>query len=322
MMANASSPRPSPLKITAAFAAVYLIWGSTYLTIRITIESVPPFLMAGVRFLLAGAILFAFARRPRGRPRERLTWPHWRSALIIGGLLLLGGNGIVSWSELYVDTGLVALVVATVPLWMALFAPLFGGRRVHFLSGLGIAIGLTGIVVLLHPGGVNAAHWQTFVALGAPLTWAIGSLYARRAPAPSEPATATAMEMLAGGALLFIAGLIRGELGDLHISTVSGASLAAFVYLVLIGSLVGYSAYIWLLHNVSATSASTYAFVNPVVAVLLGALFLGESVTLLTVIAAALIVVAVALILFSQSRARPRVSEAEQPIELPVSEVA
>jgi drug/metabolite transporter (DMT)-like permease len=321
MMANVSSPRPSPLKITAAFAAVYLIWGSTYLTIRITIESVPPFLMAGVRFLLAGAILFAFARRP-GRKHERLTWPHWRSALIIGGLLLLGGNGIVSWSELYVDTGLVALVVATVPLWMALFAPLFGGRRAHFLSGLGIAIGLTGIVVLLHPGGVNAAHWQTFVALGAPLTWAIGSLYARRAPAPSEPATATAMEMLAGGALLFIAGLIRGELGDLHLNSVSGASVAAFVYLVLIGSLVGYSAYIWLLHNVSATSASTYAFVNPVVAVLLGALFLGESVTLLTVIAAALIVVAVALILFSQSRARPGVSKAEQPCEVPVSEVA
>jgi drug/metabolite transporter (DMT)-like permease len=321
MMANVSSPRPSPLKITAAFAAVYLIWGSTYLTIRITIESVPPFLMAGVRFLLAGAILFAFARRP-GRRHERLTWPHWRSALIIGGLLLLGGNGIVSWSELYVDTGLVALVVATVPLWMAVFAPLFGGRRVNFLSGLGIAIGLTGIVVLLHPGGVNAAHWQTFVALGAPLTWAIGSLYARRAPAPSEPATATAMEMLAGGALLFIAGLIRGELGDLHLNSVSGASLAAFVYLVLIGSLVGYSAYIWLLHNVSATSASTYAFVNPVVAVLLGALFLGESVTLLTVIAAALIVAAVALILYSQSRNRPRVSKAEPPIELPVSEVA
>jgi drug/metabolite transporter (DMT)-like permease len=130
------------------------------------------------------------------------------------------------------------------------------------------------------------------------------------------------MEMLAGGALLFIAGLIRGELGDLHLNSVSGASLAAFVYLVLIGSLVGYSAYIWLLHNVSATSASTYAFVNPVVAVLLGALFLGESVSLLTVIAAALIVAAVALILYSQSRNRPRVSKAEPPIELPVSEVA
>lgn len=322
MIADVSTPRPSALKIAAAFAAVYVIWGSTYLGIRLAIDSVPPFLMAGARFIAAGGVLFLIARWRRGARRERLTWRYWRSAIIIGGCLLLGGNGLVTWSELYVDTGLAALIVATVPLFMALLAPLFGGRWVTLVSGLGIAIGLTGIVLLVHPGGVNAVHWQTFVLLGAPLTWAIGSLYARGAPAPSEPATATAMEMLAGGVLLFVFGLVRGELGQVHLSAVTGTSVVAFVYLTLIGALVGYSAYIWLLHHVSATAASTYAFVNPVVAVMLGAVVLGETITPLTLVAAAFIVVAVALILFSQARTRPRVAELEKPCEVPVSEVA
>jgi drug/metabolite transporter (DMT)-like permease len=322
MIASVSIARPSRLKIVAAFAAVYTIWGSTYLTIRLAIDSVPPFLMAGVRFMLAGAILYVFARHRRGVKPERLTWAHWRAAIIIGACLLLAGNGLVSWSELYVDTGLVALIVATVPLFMALFAPLFGGQWIRWISALGIAIGLTGVVLLLHPGGANAAHWQTFVVIGAPLLWAIGSLYARRAPAPREPATATAMEMLAGGVLLFIAGLFRGELGQLHLDRVTGSSLAAFIYLVLIGSIVGYSAYIWLLHNVSSTSASTYAFVNPVVAVGLGAIFLGEMITASVLLAAGLIVIAVVLILVGQVRSGPHVVAAVEPCEAPVSEVA
>jgi drug/metabolite transporter (DMT)-like permease len=304
MMSTETSPRASRTAVIGAFAAVYTIWGSTYFAIKLAIDSLPPFLMAGARFFLAGAILFAFARRP-GTPRERLTWAHWRSALVIGGCLLLAGNGIVSWSEEYVGTGLVALLIATVPLWMALLAPIFGGRRISVMTAVGVGLGIAGVALLLRPGGSGATHWQTLVVLGSPLLWAIGSLYARRAPAPSQPATAIAMEMLAGGVMLALVGLVRGEVTQLHLGAVTGTSVGAFVYLVLIGALVGYSAYLWLLHHVSATSASTYAFVNPVVAVALGALVLKESVTPAALGAAVMIVAAVALILRSQARAQP-----------------
>jgi drug/metabolite transporter (DMT)-like permease len=192
------------------------------------------------------------------------------------------------------------------------------------MSALGIAIGLTGVVLLLHPGGANATPWQALVVLCSPLLWSIGSLYAQHAPTPAEPGTSTAMGMLAGGFLLFVAGVIRGEVPQVHLGSVTGASLGAFIYLVLIGSLVGYSAYIWLLHHVSSTSASTYAFVNPLVAVALGAIVLSEPITPATLIAAALIVAAVAVILAGQARAATRVvaKPIAQPCEAPVSEVA
>src|SRR5580692_265282 len=256
-------PQASRALIVIAFAAVYVIWGSTYLTIHIASETIPALLMSGARFMLAGLLLLAFSHRP-GQPRERLTLIHWRSALIIGGCLLLFGNGGVSWGEQYLPSGFVALIVATVPLWMALFAPLFGGRWINWTAAAGIALGLVGIILLVRPGGDGAGHWQTLVLLLSPVLWAIGSLYARNAPAPKQPLTAIAMEMVAGGVLLILAGIADGELGHVHLATISFASLAAFVYLVLIGALVGYVAYIWLLHNVSATAASTYAFVNPV----------------------------------------------------------
>ena len=322
MTSSVSSPRISPprasrAQIVVAFALVYTVWGSTYLTIHIAIETLPALLMSGARFILAGLMLYAFARR-RGAPKERLTFVHWRSALIIGGCLLLGGNGGVAWGEQYLPTGLVALVVATVPLWMALFAPAFGGRWINWTAAAGIALGLVGIVLLVRPGGAGAGHWQTLVVLLAPLLWALGSLYARDAPAPRQPLTAVGMEMIAGGVLLSIAGVATGELGHVHLSNVSFASVAAFIYLVLIGALVGYVAYIWLLHHVSVTAASTYAFVNPVVAVALGAIVLGEAVTPLTLVAAALIVGAVVLLLIGQSRkSQPAIA-----LEVPVREVA
>jgi drug/metabolite transporter (DMT)-like permease len=312
-----SRPGASRAQIVVAFALVYVVWGSTYLTIHIAIETIPAFLMAGARFILAGLLLYAIARRP-GTPRERLTLAHWRSAVIIGFCLLLFGNGGVSWGEQYLPSGLVALIVATVPLWMALFAPAFGGHRINRMAAAGVGLGLVGIVLLVRPGGTGAGHWQTFVVLLSPLLWAAGSLYARNAPSPKQPMTAIAMEMMAGGVMLIIAGVATGELGHVHLDHVSVASLASFVYLVLIGALVGYVAYIWLLHNVSATAASTYAFVNPVVAVGLGALVLGEPVTLLTLIAAVLICGAVALLLVGQSRA----AHPEAVLEVPVKEVA
>jgi len=304
--------------VITAFAAVYLIWGSTYLTIRIAIETLPPLLMAGVRFLLAGAILYAVARRPGAR-RERLTWAQWRAAFIVGACLLLAGNGLVTWGEQYVASGLVALIIATVPLWMALFAPLFSGRRVGRLGVAGIVVGLVGVALLLRPGGTVSAHWQILVVLASPVLWAGGSLYARTAPTPGNPLMATGMEMLAGGLLLLIVGLATGELGAVHLASVSLRSGIAFAYLVLIGALVGYSAYIWLLHHVSASSASTYAYVNPLVAVVLGAVFLSEPITVPTLIAGALIVVAVAAILSSQPRREPVVVETSG---VPVPDVA
>ena len=268
-------------------------------------------------FILAGLLLLAFSHRP-GAPRERLTLIHWRSALVIGGCLLLFGNGGVAWGEQYLPSGFVALIIATVPLWMALFAPAFGGKWINWTAAVGIAVGLAGIVLLVRPGGAGAGHWQTLIVLMAPLLWALGSLYARTAPSPSQPLTAIAMEMIAGGVLLSIAGAAGGEFGHVHLSTVSFASVAAFVYLVLVGALVGYVAYIWLLHHVSVTAASTYAFVNPVVAVALGAIVLGEQVTLVTVVAAALIIGAVVFLLVGQSRR----AEPALTLEMPVRDVA
>ena len=296
-----------------AFAAVYLIWGSTYLTIRIAIDTMPPFLMAGARFLIAGLVLYAFTVRRRGS-RERVTWRQWRSATIIGACLLLGGNGIVTWGEQYVHTGLASLIVATVPLWMALLAPVFGGAWLRWTAAIGVVIGLAGVVLLLRPGGAAPTEWQTFVVPLSPLLWAFGSLYAQRAPVPSQAVKATAMEMVAGGLLLGIVGLALGEAGHTHLNAVSGSSLFAFVYLIVFGSLIAYSAYIWLLHHVSATSVSTYAYVNPLVAVVLGAVVLAEPVTGLTAVAGLMIVVAVALILSSRAGPRDGAVAAVEPL--------
>ena len=319
MSSTLSIPRPaSPMRIAAAFAAVYLIWGSTYLTIRLAIESIPPMLMAGARFVLAGLILFAIVWRPGAR-REHITRRQWLSALIIGACLLLGGNGIVTWGEQYVHTGLVSLIVATVPLWMALMAPIFGGRWVRWKAAIGVAIGLAGVVLLLRPGGAAPTEWQTFVVPLSPLLWAFGSLYAQRAHVAKQAFTAIAMEMVAGGLLLGIVGLLSGEAGRTHLNHVSASSLFAFAYLIVFGSLIAYSAYIWLLHHVSATAVSTYAYVNPLVAVALGAIVLGEAVTGLTAVAGLMIVAAVALIL--TSRARPR-DGAVAKVPEPLTEVA
>ena len=292
-------PRSSPARIALAFAAVYLIWGSTYLTIRIAIETIPPMLMSATRFLIAGLILFAVTYRPGAR-HEHLTRRQWRDALIIGGCLLLGGNGIVSWGEQYVGSGYMALIVGSVPLWMALLAPAFGGRRVTALAGVGVAVGLAGVGLLVHPSGASI-HWQSIAVLGSPLLWSIGSLYAQRAAMPRNALTATAMEMICGGLLMGIVGLAAGEAGRVHVASISGASWIAFVYLIAFGSLIGYTCYIWLLGHVSSTAVSTYAYVNPLVAVVLGAIVLGEAITPVTLGAGAMIIFAVALILSSRA---------------------
>ena len=294
----------SRAQVVAAFAAVYVVWGSTYLAILFAIETIPPFLMAGARFLASGAALYAWTRL-RGGPRP--TRANWRAATVVGAFLLVGGNGGVVWAEQRVPSGLAALLVATMPLWMVLLDWWRGGGvRPTGRTWAGIAVGFLGLGILVGPaellGGGAADPLGAAVLLLASVLWAVGSVYSRRAALPESPFQATAMEMLAGGALLVLVGSAAGEWGRLDPAAVSGRSLAALAYLVVFGSCVGFTAYIWLLRHVEVAKVSTYAYVNPVVAVFLGWLLAGEPVTARTLAAAAVIVVAVAFITSSKKR--------------------
>jgi drug/metabolite transporter (DMT)-like permease len=283
--------------------SVYIIWGSTYLAIRFAIETIPPFLMAGTRFLIAGGILYLL-RRFLGDKAP--LWKEWRSATLIGAFLLLGGNGGVVWAQQYVISGMTALLVGTAPLWMVLidlFHP--SGRRPNRWAVLGLFFGFIGISLLIGQGqlfkkGAQIDFAGAFVLIGASLSWAIGSLYSRQASLPSSPLLWTAMEMLTGGAGLFLLGILTGELPSFNLSSISAQSFAGFTYLILFGSWIGLTSYTWLLRNAPTPLVSTYAYVNPVVAVLLGHLIAGEPVTVYTVIAAAIIISSVALISVSQ----------------------
>jgi drug/metabolite transporter (DMT)-like permease len=285
-------------RVIAAFAAVYVIWGSTYLFIRIAGETIPPLLMAGLRFLVAGGLLYAVTRRMGGGAEDPVGPRQWRAAAIAGALLLAGGNGLVSYGEEFVPSGIVALLVGTVPLFIALFAGLFLGQRLRPLAMAGIAVGLIGTGLLLRPGGGSGGDTaHMFLVLLAPLSWAAGSLYSTRAPLPRRPLVATAIEMLCGGVLLVAFAAVTGELNGFHPAQVTVAAWLSVLYLVVFGSIVAFTCYVWLLGTVSTTAVATYAYVNPVVAVALGALFLQERITVQTLVAAAIILSAVALIL-------------------------
>jgi drug/metabolite transporter (DMT)-like permease len=292
------------LRVVAAFAAIYLIWGSTYLGIRIAIETLPPFLTAGLRFIIAGPLLYAWARR-NGAPRP--TGTQWRAAAIVGGLLLLGGNGLVTWGEQRVSSGLAALLVATVPLWMVLLDWLFmrGGRPAGKVF-LGLILGLIGIVLLIGPTDLLGEHRVDLVGVAmlllAALSWAIGSLYARRAPLPDAPLLGTSLEMIAGGVLLLLASGIKGEWVQVDLASVSLRSWLALGYLTLLGSIVAFTAYTWLLRISTPARVATYAYVNPVVAVVLGWAVVGEVLTGQMLLAAVVIVLAVVVITAGRAR--------------------
>jgi drug/metabolite transporter (DMT)-like permease len=295
---------PNPWLVVAAFGAVYVLWGSTYLAILFAIETLPPFWMAAARFLTAGAALYAWTRW-RGAPAPKLV--HWRSAFVVGFLLLVLGNGGVVWAEQRVPTGLTALLVATVPLWMVfLDGAGRGWRRPRGQLLVGVAIGLAGVALLVGPGrfagGEGADPLGGLVLLVASLCWATGSLYSRRAELPPSPFLGAAMQMVAGGAGLVAAGFLHGEAATLDLAAASARSLGALAYLVVFGSLIGFTAYIWLLRVSTPALVSTYAYVNPVVAVLLGWAFAGEPVTPRTLLAAGVIVGAVVLITTARSR--------------------
>ncbi len=299
--------------IPLAFAAIYLIWGSTYLAIRFAVETLPPFLMAGVRFVVAGALLYVWARL---RGEERPSAANWRATAILGGLLLLGGNGLVSWAELRVASGPAALLVSTIPLFVVLFEWL-GPHSIRVgpptrLVAIGVAAGLAGIVLLIGPGDLLGARIDLIGAaalIAAALSWSFGSAISRRLPQPASPILGTAMQMLAGGGLLLFTGIVMGEAERFEPAAVSSESLLALAYLIVFGSLLAFTAYVYLLQNVAITKVATYAYVNPVVALGLGWALAGEELSPRMLIASAIILGAVMLITTQRRAPRSQVAE-------------
>jgi drug/metabolite transporter (DMT)-like permease len=285
-------------KVLAAFAAVYIVWGSTYLAIRFAVESFPPLLMAGSRFLLSGAMLYAFTRmRGSAQPTRR----EWRDSLISGALMLCGGNAGVAWAEQHVASGLAALIVAVVPLWMVLIEALRpGGARPTFRVILGVIVGLAGLVVLVGPstlaghGPIDSA--AVMVLMTSAFLWAAGSVFNKHSARPPSAALATGMQMLTGSVVMLILGVATGETRGFDPRAITTASWLGWLYLVTFGSLIGFTAYVYLLKAVSPAKAATYAYVNPVVAVLLGWAILGEPVSARTILAAGIILGGVAMI--------------------------
>lgn len=280
--------------IAAAFFSVYTVWGSTYVAIRFAIETLPPFLMAGTRFIISGAAMAGFALATGS---ERPAPGHWRSAGIIGALLLLGGNGLVVFAEQSVPSGVASLLIATVPLWMALMGwALKEGPRPGPVTFSGIAIGFFGVWMLVNPSHSKLDPVGAGILLVAAVSWAWGSILSRRLPLPKSQFLAIGMEMLAGGAILLIVGLLMGEAGRFDVSAVSTKSVMALIYLITFGSFIGFSAYIWLLKETSVAKVSSYAYVNPVVAVFLGNVLAGEALSPKLMMASAVILLGVIVI--------------------------
>src|SRR6266498_2577275 len=302
---HSSMVAPKKALVIIAFAALYMIWGSTYLGIRFAIETIPPFLMAGARFVLAGMIMYAIAwsqgsllRRSGCEGRiGKSTWANWRTSFVIGACLLLGGNGGVTISEQYIDSGLAALIVAIVPIYIVVLGWAAGiAPRPTPIVWLGLVGGFVGVGILLGPalrlssnGGRHSAIGMSILLVSS-FVWSAGSLYSRTAKHAASPFLTAAQQMLCGGLLLLLASFATGETRHFYPNSMSILSLASFAYLVLIGAVIGYTAYIWLLRHCDPAKVATYAYVNPIVAVLLGAAFAGETLTMRTLVAGVLII--------------------------------
>ncbi|MEV7023285.1 EamA family transporter [Kitasatospora sp. NPDC093558] len=305
----ARPPHPARLggAVWLALAVVYVVWGSTYLAIRVSVESMPSFLSAAARFLTAGTLLAGFLLVRNGPAGLRVSPRRLASSALVGVLLLTGGNGLVVLGERSVPSGLAALLVAAVPLWMVLLTA-FGGERPRPAELAGVLLGLVGLGVLSAPAfGGDIAPLGVIAIICATLTWAGGSFVSKRLPMPGNVLAASAYQMLAGGLADLLIGLVRGEAHGLDVAAVSGRSWAALAYLVLFGSLLAFTAYAWLLQNAPLTLVSTYAYVNPVVAVLLGWLILAEPLTGPTLAGGAIVVAGVCLVVsVSRRPARTR----------------
>jgi drug/metabolite transporter (DMT)-like permease len=313
----AKTPGSSRVGFSAwsALLAVWLVWGSTYLAIRVADRSIPPFAMAAARYLTAGAVLYPFAwlgsrrrqatapRSARCRASSRLA--QWGGMAVVGTLLLAFGNGGVSYAEQTLPSGLTALLVASVPLWMALADRVINGQRIPPRGWIALFLGLAGIAVLARPSG-NGAVLPVLVVLGASVSWGIGSVLAGRLPAPASPLVGSAMEMLTGGIVLTVLAAATGELTHIDPAHVSTQSLLGLLYLIGPGSLLGLTCYVIALRRLPTATVSTYAYVNPVVAVSLGVLFLGERPTLVTLLGGAVVVLSVAMLLTHRTGSPPR----------------
>jgi len=286
---------------------LYLVWGSTYLGIAVAVETIPPFLMAAARFGLAGAVLLLWSL---ARDRGSFVWPtrrEWRDSAIVGALLLGGGMGMVAFGEQTIPSGITALLIAMMPVWVAIFGGLFLGERLPRIAVLGIAVGFVGVAILVGPSALGGAGALDPLGLAAvilsPICWSLGSLFAsHRAVLPRQPLTLTSAQMLTGGVVLALMSLATGEVASFEPAHVSGDSLAAFVYLTVIGSIVAFTTYGWLLRKAPLPLITTYAYVNPIVAVALGAIVLGEPIEPRTLLAGGIIIFAVALIVTARGR--------------------
>lgn len=301
--------RGLPVTLIAALATVYVVWGSTYLGIKVALEGFPPMLLGATRFLIAGALLYAWTGRNPDAARP--TRVQWGAATLAGTLMLVGGNGAVTWAEQRIDSGVAALLVASVPLWMALLARVWQGERLRRAAVLGLFLGFVGVGVLVRPTGDGVSVLPSMLVLAGALAWAAGSIYVRRAPMPVHALRGTSMQMLAGGGVFALIAIATGELGQFEPAAVTWRSASALGYLVVFGSILAFSAYTWLLRNTRPSVVSTYAYVNPFVAVLLGAVLLAEPVTSGMAVAAGLIIVGVALIVTPPRAGRHPVPQPE-----------
>ena len=311
--------RPGSAAVLAALAVVYVVWGSTYVAMRIGVRDLPPLTLSAVRFAVAGAALFAWCawrrRRATAHPRTRAdqtcvnwrrpSWRQWRAGAVQGLLLPAAGTGGATWAEQRLPAGTTALLLASIPLWMVLFSWMSTRDQVGRRVVAALALGVVGVAVLVDPFSSSAPPLApTLVALGGAMSWAVGSVRARHADRPEQPLLASAVEMLCAGAALLAVAAATGELGRVRLDAAAGPSLAALLYLIVFGSLTAYSSYEWLLQHTPARVAGTYAFVNPLVAVVLGWWLLGETVTWRTAASATMIIIAVGLIVVRRSAAR------------------
>lgn len=296
-------PKPAQAQLLLAFFLIYFIWGSTYLAIRYAIESIPPFLMAGIRYTTAGALLYTFMRL-RGCPNPDLK--QWGGLATVGTFLFVGGNGLVVWAEQFITSGLAALLVSLLPLWLVLLDWLWaGGPPPTWRGAAGIVLGITGVVVLIDPAQITGSDIDmtgALVVLMASPLWAVGSIYSKKIRQPASIFMSAACQMLGGGLSLLLTSLLFQEWRDFTPVAISPVSVSAFSYLVVFGSIVAISAYVWLLQNASAASVSTYAFVNPAVAIFLGWLIADEEINAHILTGAAIILAGVILVISAQNR--------------------
>jgi drug/metabolite transporter (DMT)-like permease len=291
--------------VWVALGIVYVVWGSTYLGIRVVVETMPPMLGAAARFVIAGGLLLAFLAARRGVAAVRPTRRQLRSAAIVG-TLLMGANAVISVAELHVPSGVAALIVASVPLWVILLRRVSGDRPAR-ATVAAVAVGFAGVALLLRPGeqSGDATVLGLLTVLAGAAMWASGAFTSTRVRLPADPLVSTGWQMLAGGLACAIGGLARGELPQVDPAAFSTRSIVALAYLVVFGSWVAFTAFAWLLQNAPISRVATYAFVNPMVAIILGALILGEVVTPVTLAGAAIIVASVALVIRIENARRP-----------------